>query len=136
MASPDAKSSPAPSPTSPVAPGSETYLTKSIATRPKEAEFAEVETAAMSAGQKVSEWLRHAALVQARSTPKEDTDPILLSEIVGMRAPMLNLFAKASDGPLSKEDLRKISEYADAVKLRKAKEVLARGRGKASGTVE
>src|SRR5258708_37844789 len=93
------------------------YRTKSIATRLTEAEFAEVETAATSAGQKVSEWLRYAALAQARSTPEQDTGPILLAEILGMRALMLNLFAKASEGPLRKEDLRKISEYADAVKL-------------------
>ncbi len=64
---------------------------------------------------------------------EENTDTILLEEIVGIRALMLNLFAKASEGPLSKEDLRKISEYADAVKQRKAEEVLARARGKAPG---
>ena len=53
-----------------------------------------------------------------------------------MRALMLNLFAKASEGPLSKEDLRKISECADGVKQRKAEEVLSRARGKGPGTVE
>jgi hypothetical protein len=57
--------------------------------------------------------------------PKEKSTPIrsFLAEIVGMRALMLNLFAKASEGALSREDLRKISEYADAVKQRKADEV-------------
>src|SRR6266496_3716183 len=99
MASSDAKQSSAVPLTSPVAPGSETYRTKSIATRLTEAEFAEVESAATNAGQKVSEWLRYAALVQARAASEEHTDPILLAEIVGMRALMLNLFAKASEGP-------------------------------------
>jgi hypothetical protein len=74
----------------------------------------------------VSEWLRYAAHAQARAEGKEHTDPILLAEIVSMRALMVNLFAEASEGPLSKEDLRKISEYADAVKQRKAEEVRAR----------
>ena len=62
MASPDAKSSSAVPPASQVASGNETYRTKSTATRLTEAEFAEVERAATSAGQKVSEWLRYAAL--------------------------------------------------------------------------
>jgi hypothetical protein len=136
MASPDAKSPSAVPATSRVAAGNETYRTKSIATRLTGAEFAEVESAATSAGQKVSEWLRSAALAQARADGEERTDPILLAEIVGMRALMLNLFARASEGPLSKEELRKISEYADAVKQRKAEEVLGRTRGKGPGTVE
>ncbi len=123
-------------PASPITPGNETYRTKSIATRLTEAEFAEVELAATSARQKVSEWLRYAALAQARAEGEEHTDQILLAEIVGMRALMLDLFAKASEGPLSKEDLRKISEYADALKQRKAEEVLTRARGKGPGTLE
>lgn len=115
MASSDAKPSFAVLPASLGAPGCETYRTKSIATR-----LTEAESAATSAGKNVSEWLRSVALIQARSEGKEHTDPILLGEILGMRALMLNLFAKASEGPLSKDDLRKISEYADAVKHRKA----------------
>ena len=95
-----------------------------------------MESAAVKAGQKVSEWLRYAALSQARADEDKRTDRILLAEIVNMRALMLNLFAKASQGPLSKEDLRKISEYADGVKQRKAEEVLSRARGKGPGTVE
>ena len=62
MASPDAKSPSAVPLTSRVAAGGETYRTKSIAPRLTEAEFAEVESAAVKAGQKVSEWLRYAAL--------------------------------------------------------------------------
>jgi hypothetical protein len=53
-----------------------------------------------------------------------------------MRELMLNLFAKASEGPLGKEDPRKISEYADAVKRRKAEEVLAGKRTKAPNAPE
>ena len=45
-----------------------------------------------------------------------------------MCAPWYCLFAKASEGPLSQDDLRKISEYAEAIKDRKAKEALARRR--------
>ena len=125
MAPSNAKPHPLIPPAAPAAPANETYRTKSIATRLTEAEFAEVEFAAVGAGQKVAEWLREAALAQARSAQEEHTDPILLAEIIGMRALMLNLFAKASEGPLSAEDLRKISSYAEAIKDQKANELLA-----------
>jgi hypothetical protein len=56
-----------------------------------------VEAAAANAGKKVAEWLRDAALAHARAAQEEQTDPILLAEIMGMRTLMLNLFAKASE---------------------------------------
>ena len=134
MASSSAKPPTPIPPTAPAAPASEAYRTKSIATRLTEAEFAAVESAAVSAGQKVSEWLRDAALAQAHQEREGQTDPILLAEILGVRALVLNLFAKASEGPLSKEDLRKISEYAEAIKDRKVEEVLARRRRNDGGS--
>ena len=109
-------------------PTSESNRTKSIATRLTDAEFAEIESSAASAGKKVAEWLRDAALTQARADQEERTDPILLAEIMGMRALMLNLFAKASQGPLSTEDLRKMSAYADSIKEQKSREFLAQRR--------
>ena len=74
------------------------------------------------------------ATVQARATGHESTDPIPLAEIMGIRELMLNLLAKASEGPLSAEDLRKISAYADAVKIQKAEELLAQIQRRNSGT--
>ena len=106
----------------------EAYRAKSIATRLTEAEFAEVESSATKAGKKVAEWLRDAAVTQARADQEERTDPILLAEIIGMRSLMLNLFAKASQGPLSTEDLRKMSTYAESIKEQKAREFLAQRR--------
>ena len=105
------------------------FRTKSIASRLTETEFAEVEAAAESTGQKVSEWLRSAALAQARAVSEEHTDPILLAEVIAVRLLMLNLFAQASVGALSKEDVRKMSEHTDAVKQRKAEEVLSQRHG-------
>jgi hypothetical protein len=105
----------------------ETYRAKSIATRLTEAEFADVESAAAKAGKKLAEWLRDAALTQARAS-QELTDPILLAEIMGMRSLMLNLFARASEGPISSEDLRKMSLHADSIKEQKAREFLAQKR--------
>jgi hypothetical protein len=42
-----------------------------------------------------------------------------------MRDLMLNLFAQASKGPLSTEDMRKISAYADSLKEQKTREFLS-----------
>ena len=112
-----------PAPNAPAA--SETSRTKSVATRLTETELCEIAAAASKAGKKVSEWLRDAALASARSPQQEPTDPVLLAEIIGMRDLMLNLFAQASKGPLSTEDMRKISAYADSIKEQKARQILS-----------
>jgi uncharacterized protein (DUF1778 family) len=101
---------------------------KSIATRLTEAEFGEVEAAAAANGKKVAEWLREAALAHARAAVEEQTDPILLAEIMGMRSLMLNLFARASEGPLTTEDLRKMSAYSDSIKEQRAQDYMAQRR--------
>ncbi len=59
------------------APANEGNRTRSIATRLTDAEFAEIESAAVSAGKKVAEWLREAALTHARTTGKEKTDKVV-----------------------------------------------------------
>ena len=110
-------------------PTSESNRTKSIATRLTDAEFAEIESAASRAGKKVAEWLREAALAQARATGEEKTtDTVLLAELMALRSLIVNLFAVASKGPLSDETLRRISTYADAIKDQKAEELLVRKR--------
>jgi hypothetical protein len=106
-------------PTAPALPSPgthEAYRVKSIATRLTEAELSEIEEAASRAGEKVSEWLRDTSLAHVRAPQEAQTDPVLLAEIMGMRALMLNLFAKASQGP---EDMRKMSAYADAIKSKR-----------------
>ena len=113
-------------PAVPAARTSEKYRTNSIGTRLSEAELSEVESAAASAGKKVGEWLRDAALAQARSVPAQNTDPILLAELMAIRTLILNLFAAASKGPLTDESLRKMLAYADSVKQQKADEFLVK----------
>ncbi len=111
-------------------PGSanETSRAGSIATRLTETEFGEVEAAAANAGKKVAEWLRDAALAHARAGQEEQTDPILLAEVMGMRTLILNLFTRASEGPLTTEDLRKMSAYSDSIKEQRAQEYMAQRR--------
>jgi hypothetical protein len=106
----------------------ETSRARSIATRLTETEFGEVEAAAADAGKKVAEWLRDAALAHARAGQEEQTDSILLAEIMGMRSLMLNLFARASEGPLTTDDLRKMSAYSDSIKEQRAQDYMAQRR--------
>ena len=116
-------------PPSPGSSGNETARGRSVATRLTDAEFNEVDAAASAAGKKVAEWLRDAALAQARGVEDdEETDQILLAELMGMRSLMLNLFARASQGPISTEDIRKMSAYAESVKEQKAADFLVRRR--------
>lgn len=127
MTSPDGKMPVTALPVAPAVPANESNRTKSIATRLTDAEFAEVEYAASHAGKKVAEWLREAALAQARTTGEDKTtDTVLLAEVMALRSLIVNLFAVASKGPLSDETLRKIAAYADAIKEQKAEELLAR----------
>jgi hypothetical protein len=135
MSSPETRPPTVIPPAAPAARASETFRAKSIATRITEAEFAEVEEAAARAGKKVSEWLRGAALAQARTSPLDRTDPILLAELMAIRTLVLNLFASASKGPLTQESVRKMSAYADSIKQQKAEEFLAGGRSANNGKV-
>src|SRR5580658_7113420 len=102
MSSPETRPPTVIPPAVPAARAAETFRAKSIATRITEAEFAEVDAAAARTGKKVSEWLRDAALAQARTSQADQTDPVLLAELMAIRTLVLNLFASASKGPLTK----------------------------------
>src|SRR5271170_6740167 len=128
MPAPDTKPQQVSEPTSASPAASDASRVKSIATRLTEAELGEIEAAASKAGKKVSEWLRDTALANVRAPQEQRTDLVLLAEIMGMRSLMLNLFAKASQGPLSTEDLHKMSAYADSIKDEKSRQLIARKR--------
>lgn len=98
MASPETKPQQPTAPSSTTQVSNDAYRVKSIATRLTEAELAEIEAAAFKAGKKVSEWLRDTALASVRAPQEQQTDTLLLAEIMGMRDLMLNLFAQASKG--------------------------------------
>ena len=129
MAPPPDKPQSLVAPALPVASTNEMARSRSIATRLTDVEFNEVEAAAAGAGKKLAEWLREVALANARgSQSEEQTDPILLAEVMGMRSLMLNLFARASQGPLSTEDIRKMSAYSESIKEQRAADFLAKKR--------
>jgi Mobilization protein NikA len=113
----------------------ESFRAKSISTRITETEFAEIESVASAEGKKVAEWLREAALAQARGRRSGETDPVLLAELMAVRNLLVNLFASASRGPLSEESIRKMTAYADSIKLQKAEEFLASRKDRKTGKV-
>jgi len=82
---------------------SENYRVKQTGTRLTEAEFAEVEAAAADEGTNISAWIRDAILARLGTAQRGNTDPILLAELMAIRALVLNLFAAASKGPLTDE---------------------------------
>jgi hypothetical protein len=105
----------------------ETSRARSIATRLTETEFGEVEAAAADAGKKVAEWLREAALTHARAGQEEQTDPILLAEIMGTRNLMLNLFARASQGPVTLKTYVRCRPIRTLLRSRRPKSSWRRG---------
>ena len=113
----------------------ESFRAKSISTRITETEFAEIESVASAEGKKVAEWLREAALAQARGRHAGETAPVLLAELMAVRNLLVNLFASASKGPLSEESIRKMTAYADSIKLQKAEEFLASRKDGKTGKV-
>jgi hypothetical protein len=112
------------------------FRTKTAATRLTPEELGEIEAAAESAGQALSEWLRGTALCAARQRPADPAE-FVLAEVWAVRYTLLNLFHAASQaasegGQLSPDSVLKIRDQADARKLQQARKLLddffARGR--------
>jgi hypothetical protein len=112
------------------------FRTKTAATRLTPDELAEIEAAAESAGQALSEWLRGTALSAARQRPVDPAE-LVLAEVWAMRYALLNLFHAAAEAAaegrqLSPDSVLKIRDQADARKLQQARKLLddflARGR--------
>lgn len=105
------------------------FRTKTAAMRLTPDELSEVETAAESAGQALSEWLRATALRAARQRPADPVE-LLLAEVWALRYALLNLFHSgaqaASEGrQMSPESILRIRDEADARKLQQARKLLA-----------
>ena len=112
------------------------FRTKTAATRLTPDELAEIEAAAESAGQALSEWLRGTALCAARLRPADPAE-LVLAEVWAVRYTLLNLFHAASQAAsegsqLSPDSVLAIRDQADARKIQQARKLLddffARGR--------
>jgi len=104
------------------------FRTKTAATRLTPDELAEIEAAAESAGQALSEWLRGTALCAARQRPADPVE-LVLAEVWAMRYALLNLFHSAAEAAtegrqLSPDSVLKIRDQADARKLQQARKLL------------
>ena len=104
------------------------FRTKTAATRLTPEELSEIETAAESAGQSPSEWLRATALHAARQRPADPAE-LVLAEIWALRYALLNLFhagaQAASEGrQMLPDSILKIRDEADTRKLQQARKLL------------
>ena len=104
------------------------FRTKTAATRLTPEELGEIEAAAESAGQALSEWLRGTALCAARRRPADPTE-LVLAEVWAVRYTLLNLFHAASQSAsegrqLSPDSVLNIRDQADARKLQQARKLL------------
>jgi len=112
------------------------FRTKTAATRLTPEELGELESAAESAGQALSEWLRGTALCAARQRPADPAE-LVLAEVWAVRYALLNLFHAAAEAAvegrqLSPDSVLTIRDQADARKIQQARKLLddffARGR--------
>ena len=104
------------------------FRTKTAATRLTPEELGEIEAAAESAGQALSEWLRETALCAARQRPADPAE-LVLAEVWAVRYALLNLFhaaaQAASEGrQLLPDSILKIRDQADSRKLQQARKLL------------
>ncbi len=104
------------------------FRTKTAATRLTPKELGELEAAAESAGQALSEWLRGTALCAARQRPADPSE-LVLAEVWAVRYALLNLFHAAAEAAaegrqLSPDSVLKIRDQSDARKLHQGRKLL------------
>jgi len=104
------------------------FRTKTAATRLTPEELEEIEAAAESAGQALSEWLRGTALCAARQRLPDPVE-LVLAELWAVRYALLNLFHAAAEAAsegrqLLPYSILKIRDQADSRKLRQARKLL------------
>ena len=99
-----------------------TRRTKSISTKVTEAEYNDI--ARRAEPLTVSEWARDILVGTAQPDPLHF---LLLAELLALRTIVLNLnFALAASGPPTTEAMHALIDRADAEKLRKAEERIAK----------
>ena len=103
--------------------------TKSIGTRVSEEEYARLERVAQKASKTLAEWCREVMLNSANGgaadTAAGARAEALIAEVVALRAILLNVLFKQSNGEwLTAEEMQRLIDRADSDKLRKARERL------------
>jgi hypothetical protein len=103
------------------------FRIKTASTKLTQEEFVELETCAGVSGKNLSEWCRGVMLEHARVQLSSPSDPLVLSEVLGLRTIVINLFAAVTQAErITWERVEQITKNADAVKLKHALERMAK----------
>jgi len=101
--------------------------TKSVGTKVSEAELRVLESRAAAAGLTLSEWVRDVLLGSSVEMGTLAAERTILAEVLAMRTILLNFMLKVGGGvAIPEESSRKLIEWADANKMRRALEALAK----------
>lgn len=99
-------------------------------------ELLAVEDAAKASGKTRSEWLREAVLAHLQKpirSRKSSPDPMLLTELVGLRQLTLDLFSALASDKYSADMVQQVAERVERMKEGKADEILRRLDGERVG---
>jgi hypothetical protein len=108
--------------------------TKSIGFKVSEEEYARLEKAARAGGCTLGEWCRRVVLENAGGQEIKPTGTgvetrAVMAEVVALRAILLNVLFKVSNGQrLTEEEMQRLIDRADSDKRKKARERLAQAR--------
>jgi hypothetical protein len=101
--------------------------TKSVGTKVSEAELRVLESRAERAGLTLSEWVRDVLLGSSVEMGTLAAERAILAEVLAMRTILLNFMLKVGEGnPIPEAASKKLIEWADANKMKRALEVLAK----------
>jgi hypothetical protein len=100
---------------------------KSVGTKVSEAELRVLESRAERAGVTLSEWVRDVLLGSSVETGTMAAERAILAEVLAMRTILLNFMLKVGEGTaIPEESSKKLIAWADANKMRRALEALAK----------
>jgi hypothetical protein len=86
-----------------------------------------LESRAAAAGLTLSEWVRDVLLASSVDAGTMAAERAILAEVLAMRTILLNFMLKVGEGnPIPEASSRKLIEWADANKMRRALEALAK----------
>jgi len=100
---------------------------RSVGTKVSDAELRVLESRAERAGLTLSEWVRDVLLGSSVETGTLAAERAILAEVLGMRTILLNFMLKLSQRqPITEQVSRELIEWADANKMKRALEILAK----------
>ena len=100
---------------------------RSVGTKVSDAELRVLESRAERAGLTLSEWVRDVLLGSSVEKGTMAAERTILAEVLAMRTILLNFMLKVGEGtPIPETAGKKLIEWADANKMKRALEILAK----------